>query len=126
MISHRTWLVVFIGHLKSVRQAFVFRCRVLRREGIVLGAPYDPALDMWSIGCTLYELYTGKILFPGRSNNHMLLLMMELKGRFNNKTIKKARFGDMYFDDLGGFQSVENDRVTGAVSQESFHNCSES
>lgn len=126
MISRRTWLVVFIGHLKSVSQAFVFRCPVLRRKGVVLGAPYDPALDIWSIGCTLYELYTGKILFPGRSNNHMLLLMMELKGRFNNKTIKKARFGDMYFDDLGGFQSVENDRVTGAVSQESFHNCSES
>lgn len=46
----------------------------------VLGVPYDPALDMWSIGCTLYELYTGKILFPGRSNNQMLRLMMELKG----------------------------------------------
>ena len=81
-----------------------------------MGVPYDPALDIWSIGCTLYELYTGKILFPGRSNNHMLLLMMELKGRFNSKMIKKARFGDMYFDDLGGFDSVEVDRMTGNVS----------
>ena len=74
---------------------------------------------MWSVGCTLYELYSGKILFPGRSNNHMLLLMMELKGRFNSKMIKKAKFGDMYFDDLGAFQSVEKDRVTGAVRR--FH-----
>lgn len=82
----------------------------------VLGAPYDPALDIWSVGCTLYELYTGKILFPGRSNNQMLLLMMELKGRFNSKMIKKAKFGDMYFDDRGGFGSVEKDRVTGNVS----------
>ncbi len=77
--------------------------------------PYDPALDIWSIGCTLYELYTGKILFPGRSNNQMLLLMMELKGRFNTKMIKKAKFGDVFFDDLGAFQSVEMDRVTGSV-----------
>lgn len=68
------------------------------------------------MGCTLYELYTGKILFPGRSNNQMLLLMMELKGRFNSKMIKKAKFGDLYFDEMGGFQSVEKDRVTGAVS----------
>jgi serine/threonine protein kinase len=75
---------------------------------------------MWSVGCTLYELYTGKILFPGRSNNQMLLLMMELKGRFNSKMIKKAKFGDMYFDDLGAFQSVEKDRVTGAVGIRSF------
>ncbi|EPQ50700.1 kinase-like protein [Gloeophyllum trabeum ATCC 11539] len=88
--------------------------RFYRAPEIILGVPYDPAIDIWSIGCTLYELYTGKILFPGRSNNQMLLLMMELKGRFNSKMIKKAKFGDMYFDDLGTFQSVEKDRVTGA------------
>lgn len=81
-----------------------------------MGVPYDPSLDIWSIGCTLYELYTGKILFPGRSNNQMLLLMMELKGRFNSKMIKKAKFGDVYFDEMGGFESVETDRITGNVS----------
>jgi serine/threonine-protein kinase PRP4 len=26
----------------------------------VLGLPYDYSLDVWSIACTLYELYTGK------------------------------------------------------------------
>ncbi|KAG1731200.1 kinase-like domain-containing protein [Suillus paluster] len=88
--------------------------RFYRAPEIILGVPYDPALDIWSIGCTLYELYTGKILFPGRSNNQMLLLMMELKGRFNTKMIKKAKFGEMYFDEMGGFESVETDRVTGS------------
>lgn len=47
----------------------------------------------------------------------MLLLMMELKGRFNSKMVKKAKFGDLYFDEMSGFQSVEQDRVTGGVSQ---------
>lgn len=70
---------------------------------------------MWSIGCTLYELYTGKILFPGRTNNHMLLLMMELKGRFNTKMVKKAKFGDVHFDENGTFHSVEVDALTGKV-----------
>src|SRR5271154_365311 len=88
----------------------------LRHVSKVMGVPYDPSLDVWSVGCTLYELYTGKILFPGRSNNQMLLLMMELKGRFNSKMIKKAKFGDVYFDEMGAFDSVEKDRVTGAVS----------
>ncbi len=46
----------------------------------------------------------------------MLLLMMELKGRFNQKMIKKAKFGDTYFDEMGGFDSMEKERVTGAVS----------
>ena len=85
--------------------------------------PYDCSLDIWSIGCTLYELYTGKILFPGRSNNQMLLLMMELKGRFNSKMVKKAKFGDAYFDDLGAFDSIEKDRVTGAVRCYFFRYC---
>lgn len=97
---------------------FIFRFELV--VPIVLGVPYDPALDIWSIGCTLYELYTGKILFPGRSNNQMLLLMMELKGRLNGKMIKRAKFGDVYFDEMGGFESVERDRVTGAVSSSSF------
>lgn len=70
---------------------------------------------MWSIGCTLYELYTGKILFPGRTNNQMLLHMMELRGRFNTKLIKKAQFGDVHFDEGGLFTSIDFDRVTGKV-----------
>ncbi|KAH9857443.1 kinase-like protein [Lenzites betulinus] len=88
--------------------------RFYRAPEIIMGHPYDPAIDVWSVGCTLYELYTGKILFPGRTNNHMLLLMMELKGRFNSKMIKRAKFGEQYFDDLGAFLSVEQDRVTGS------------
>lgn len=40
---------------------------------------------MWSVGCTLYELYTGKILFPGSSNNHMIKLAMDVKGKMPNK-----------------------------------------
>ncbi|TCD64183.1 U4/U6 small nuclear ribonucleoprotein prp4 [Steccherinum ochraceum] len=86
--------------------------RFYRAPEIILGYPYDPALDMWSIGCTLYELYTGKIMLPGHSNNHMVLLMMELKGRFNTKMIRKAQFGQTYFDDLGAFLSVEQDKIT--------------
>ncbi|ESK89109.1 serine threonine-protein kinase prp4 [Moniliophthora roreri MCA 2997] len=95
--------------------------RFYRAPEIILGVPYDPSLDIWSIGCTLYELYTGKILFPGRSNNQMLLLMMELKGRFNGKMIKKAKFGDDYFDEMGGFNSVEKDRVLGTDVVKKVH-----
>ena len=51
----------------------------------VIGKSYDYGIDMWSLGCTLYELYTGKILFPGKTNNHMLKLAMDLKGKMPNK-----------------------------------------
>ncbi len=34
---------------------------------------------MWSLGTTLFELYTGRILFQGRSNNAMLRDIMDVK-----------------------------------------------
>lgn len=40
----------------------------------VLGMPYDYGVDVWSLACTIYELYTGKILFPGNSNNQVTVL----------------------------------------------------
>ncbi|OCF32866.1 CMGC/DYRK/PRP4 protein kinase [Kwoniella heveanensis BCC8398] len=87
--------------------------RFYRAPEIILGLPYDTAIDTWSVGCTLYELFTGKILFPGRSNNHMLLLMMELKGKLNHRMIKKATFGSMHFDESLNFISIERDKITG-------------
>ncbi|BGP45755.1 U4/U6 small nuclear ribonucleoprotein prp4 [Rhodotorula kratochvilovae] len=87
--------------------------RFYRAPEIILGLPYDCSLDVWSIACTLYELYTGKILFPGRTNNHMLLLIMETKGKFNHKLIRKARFHDQHFDENLNFLYVEkSDTVT--------------
>lgn len=54
----------------------------------------------------------------------MLLLMMELKGRFNSKMIKKAKFNEVYFDEMGGFESVEKDRITGNVRSRRVCVCS--
>lgn len=45
----------------------------------------------------------------------MLRLMMEVKGKLNHRLIKKASFGEMYFDENINFLSVEKDKITGAV-----------
>ncbi|XP_024396480.1 uncharacterized protein [Physcomitrium patens] len=66
--------------------------RFYRAPEIILGLPYDHALDIWSVGCCLYELYSGKMLFPGHTNNDMLRLHMELKGPFPKKMLKKVEF----------------------------------
>ena len=56
----------------------------------------DHALDIWSVGCVIYELFTGKILFPGKTNNEMLKLIMDVKGPFPKKMLKKGAFTDRY------------------------------
>lgn len=48
--------------------------RYYRPREVILGLRYSYPMDVWSLACVLYELYTSQILFPGRSNNHMLRL----------------------------------------------------
>lgn len=40
--------------------------RFYRSPEVLLGIPYDLAIDMWSLGCTLVEMHTGKHLFSGK------------------------------------------------------------
>lgn len=86
--------------------------RFYRAPEIIIGAKYDFALDMWAVGCTLYELYTGKILFPGKTNNEMLKLMMQIKGKMPNKLIRKGMFRETHFDSNFAFLYREVDKVT--------------
>eukprot|EP00258_Populus_trichocarpa_P047111 XP_024463130.1 serine/threonine-protein kinase prpf4B isoform X1 [Populus trichocarpa] len=86
--------------------------RFYRAPEIILGLPYDHPMDMWSVGCCLYELYSGKVLFPGSTNNDMLRLHMELKGPFPKKMLKKGAFVDQHFDNDLNFHATEEDPVT--------------
>ncbi|KAF4968769.1 hypothetical protein FSARC_3898 [Fusarium sarcochroum] len=90
--------------------------RFYRAPEIILGIPYDYAVDMWSIGCTLYEMYTGKILFAGDSNNQMLKAIMEIRGRFTPKLFKRGQLSAAHFDDMGQFVSIERDKVLGKTA----------
>ena len=87
---------------------------------VVIGRGYDHGLDMWSAACTLYELYTAKILFAGKTNNEMLKLMMDVKGKIPNKVLRKGMFRDRHFDGNYNFLYTEVDKVTQRVSFKSY------
>ncbi|XP_074339131.1 uncharacterized protein LOC141677212 isoform X2 [Apium graveolens] len=86
--------------------------RFYRAPEIILGLQYDHPMDIWSVGCCLYELFTGKVLFPGPTNNDMLRLHMELKGPFPKKMLRKGAFIDHHFDQDLNFLATEEDPVT--------------
>nr|CAD7439012.1 unnamed protein product [Timema bartmani] len=77
-----------------------------------ISIPYDFGIDMWSAGCTIYELYTGKIMFAGKTNNQMLKFFMDLKGKMPNKIIRKGTFKEQHFDGNCNFLYHEVDKVT--------------
>ncbi|EEB06014.1 CMGC/DYRK/PRP4 protein kinase Prp4 [Schizosaccharomyces japonicus yFS275] len=87
--------------------------RFYRAPEIILGIPYSFPIDIWSVACSIFELYTGHILFAGRSNNQMLKQMMECKGHFSHKVLKRGQFTNDHFDEHYNFISVEIDPITG-------------
>ncbi|KAL4915338.1 kinase-like domain-containing protein [Aspergillus aurantiobrunneus] len=90
--------------------------RFYRAPEIILGIPYDCGIDMWSIGCTLFELYTGKILFTGRNNNQMLKSIMECRGKYPPKLLRRGTLAHLHFDDMSNFHSTEEDKITGRLA----------
>ena len=64
--------------------------RFYRAPEIILGMDVGYPVDMWAVGCTVYELWTGKILFTGRSNNQMIKSFMDCLGWPSEKLLKKG------------------------------------
>lgn len=57
---------------------------------------YTTAIDVWSVGCILAEMLSGKPLFPGRDYHNQLWLIIEVLGTPNmedyyNIKLKRAR-----------------------------------
>ncbi|XP_044175917.1 serine/threonine-protein kinase PRP4 homolog [Acropora millepora] len=86
--------------------------RFYRAPEIIIGAKYDYSIDLWSVATTLFELYTGRIMFSGKTNNEMLKLMMDYKGKMPNKMVRKGVLRDQHFDENCNFLYQEVDKVT--------------
>jgi dual specificity tyrosine-phosphorylation-regulated kinase 2/3/4 len=62
---------------------------------------YAMAIDMWSVGCILAELYTGVPIFPGENEHEQLACIMEVIGLpdasiVNRSSRRKLFFGMFY------------------------------
>merc|ERR1711988_946835 len=69
-------------------------------------------MDVFALGASLFELFTGKILFPGKSNNDMMRLFMEYKGKLPRGLIKNGMTWKQHFDENLDFKFLDTDKVT--------------
>lgn len=54
--------------------------RFYRSFEVLVGIPYDQAIDMWSLGCILVELHTGEPLFNGSNEFDQVNKIVEILG----------------------------------------------
>lgn len=65
----------------------------------MLGIPFTTAIDMWSLGCILIELYTGIPIFPGESESEQLSLLMEVIGLPDMELLDISSRRQNFFED---------------------------
>ncbi|KAJ3222012.1 Dual specificity tyrosine-phosphorylation-regulated kinase [Clydaea vesicula] len=84
--------------------------RFYRSPEVILGISYSSAIDMWSLGCILVELYTGYPLFPGENEHEQLLCIMEIFGLPSMNLVDRGTRKKTYFDSNGTVKLVVNSK----------------
>ncbi|KAH8273950.1 hypothetical protein KR044_004944 [Drosophila immigrans] len=82
--------------------------RFYRSPEVILGLQYGTAIDMWSLGCILAELYTGFPLFPGENEVEQLACIMEVLGLPPKVLISVARRRRLFFDSRDAPRCITN------------------
>ena len=83
---------------EAERLYLYIQSRFYRAPEVILDLGYDYEIDMWSLGCILYELYTGTPLFPGINEMEQIYLIMEKLGTPPNFLIENSPKSGIFFD----------------------------
>jgi dual specificity tyrosine-phosphorylation-regulated kinase 2/3/4 len=85
---------------KADRKLFAYvQSRFYRAPEVILRIGYDRPIDIWSFGCVLAELVTGRPLFGGRDEAEQLALMVAVLGPPPEDMIAQSLRRDLLFDE---------------------------
>ncbi|KAJ6611802.1 hypothetical protein B0H10DRAFT_2055222 [Mycena sp. CBHHK59/15] len=84
--------------------------RFYRSPEVILGMNYHMAIDMWSLGCILAELYTGFPIFPGENEQEQLSCIMEVLGIPDKEFVNRSSRKKLFFDPNGAPRAVINSK----------------
>lgn len=89
--------------------------RFYRSPEVILGHPYDTAIDMWSVGCVVAELFTGHPMFAGENETEQLMCMMEILGVPQPEYLARCKRRKYFFQDVHEPASVEGNGKSDTV-----------
>nr|CAH7756420.1 unnamed protein product [Callosobruchus chinensis] len=76
--------------------------RFYRSPEVLLGIPYDLAIDMWSLGCILVEMHTGEPLFSGANEIDQMNKIVEVLGMPPRHLLDQANKTRKFFEKMPG------------------------
>lgn len=91
---------------------FYVQSRYYRAPEIVMGVPYDHAVDIWSLGCIIYELITGRPIFPAKDENELLEFFTITIGNLPEKMLTAGKnYKKFYKKQTSIFGSVSHELI---------------
>ncbi|KAI8975374.1 kinase-like domain-containing protein [Mycotypha africana] len=83
----------------ETEQSYTYiQSRFYRSPEVLLGLRYTTAIDMWSFGCVVAELFLGLPLFPGSSEYNQLTRIIETVGELPTYMIENGKHGRRYYN----------------------------
>jgi homeodomain interacting protein kinase len=85
--------VIDFGSASHVSKAICntyLQSRYYRAPEIILGLPFGEAIDMWSLGCVVAELFLGWPLYPGSSEYDQIRYITQTQGVSSDRMLNSA------------------------------------
>ena len=86
-----------------------------RSPEVLFGVPYDYSIDMWSLGCILFEMVNGAPLFPAHDENELLEYWIITLGELKTDIFKYGQnYKNFYFKDIknGNNELIRSTKTT--------------
>lgn len=90
----------FLSELPTDKHPYI-QSRYYRAPEILLGTGYSCAIDMWSLGCLIAELYLGRPLFEGSTTITQLYCIIDVLGMPTDDLLRNAAHLSRYFNRAG-------------------------
>ncbi|GMH78719.1 hypothetical protein TrST_g13939 [Triparma strigata] len=94
-------------HFSEDIQTRQYRC-----PEVIVGAKYEQSADIWSLGCIIFELLTGDLLFDPKAGDNYdrdedhLAMFQELLGKMPKKLALGGKYSKNYFSKKGELKHI--------------------
>jgi len=85
------------NHVSKALCSAYLQSRYYRAPEIILGLPFCEAIDMWSLGCVIAELFLGWPLYPGSSEYDQIRYISQTQGLPSEQMLNNATKTQRFF-----------------------------